>query len=124
MMNLQQNAHQLREETSQNQNALDDEILQPSTNQSPTQQLIYRLEIGMHCGIEESTNLTMEILNKLNIFVRASWGLSPGNERHLVQSYKKIVLEKFGDDEARRLSPEMLSILTYFDNRGWKIKWF
>jgi len=33
MMNLQQNAHQLREETSQNQNALDNEILQPSTNQ-------------------------------------------------------------------------------------------
>jgi hypothetical protein len=48
--------------------------------------------------------------------------LSPGNERHLVQSYKKIVLEKFGDDEARRLSLEMLSILTYFDNCGWKSK--
>jgi hypothetical protein len=40
MMNLQQNAHQLREETSQHPNALDNEILQPSTNQSPIQQLI------------------------------------------------------------------------------------
>jgi hypothetical protein len=78
----------------------------------------------MHCGIEESINLTMEILNKLNIFVGANWGLSPSNERHLVQSYKKITLEKFGDDEVHRLSPKMLSILTYFDNYGWKIKWF
>jgi hypothetical protein len=90
MVNLQQNAHQLREETSQHPNALDNEILQPSTNQSPTQQLTCRLEIGMPCGIEESTNLTMEILSKLHIFVGAGWGLSPGSERHLVQDYKKF----------------------------------
>jgi len=123
VLNLQQNAHQLREETSQHPNALDNEILQPSSNQSPIQQLTCRLEIGMPCGIEESTNLTMEILNKLQIFVKAGWGLSLGNEKHSLQSYKKFTLEKFGDNEARRLSPEMFSILTYFYSHGWTIKW-
>jgi hypothetical protein len=123
VLNLQQNAHQLGEETFQHLNALDNEIWQPSSNQSPIQQLICRLEIGMPCGIEESTNLTTEILNKLQIFVKAGWGLSLGNEKHSLQSYKKFTLEKFGDSEARRLSPEMFSILTYFYSHGWTIKW-
>jgi hypothetical protein len=67
MVNLQQNECQLREETSQHPNALDNVILQPSTNQSPIQQLACRF--GMPCGIEESTNLILEILTKLSIFV-------------------------------------------------------
>jgi hypothetical protein len=129
MLNLQQNAHQLKEETSQHPNALDNEILQPSTNQSPIQQLIFQLEIGMPCGIEKSTNLTTENLNKLSIFARASWQLSygsdlPSSEGHLVQSYKKIALQKFGDDEACKLSPYMLLVVSYFASHGWKIKCF
>jgi hypothetical protein len=91
MVNLQQNACQSREEISQHPNALDNAILQPSTNQSPIQQLTCQLEIGMPCGIEESTNLTLEILTKLSIFVGVGWHLSCGNdlsssEGHLVKS--------------------------------------
>jgi len=68
MLNLQQNAHQLIEKTSQHPNVLDNEILQPSSNQSPTQQLTCRLEIGMPCRIEKSILLRCSQLLKQTFY--------------------------------------------------------
>ncbi len=95
----------------------------------PFNNLLVDLKLGMPCGVEDSMDLTLEILTKLSIFVEEGWHLScyddfSTSEGHLVKSYKKFDLQKFGEDQAHRLSLEKLSALRDFASHGWTIKWF